>query len=67
MFYKIDIDKYLAVDDMQIENEHVREIFNLSKAYYAETKFAFDTQALYWNAYRSGVGMDTLKQLISKE
>jgi dephospho-CoA kinase len=67
MFYKIDIDKYLAVDDMKIENEHVREIFNLSKAYYAETKFAFDTQAIYWNAYRSGVGMDTLKQLISKE
>ena len=66
IFCKIDINKYLNVDDAQIENNHVREVFNLSKAYYAETKFAFDTQSIYWNAYRSGVGMETLKQLISK-
>ncbi len=66
IFYKIDINKYLDVDDTQIENQHLREIFNLSKAYYAETKFAFDTQSIYWNAYRSGVGIETLKQLISK-
>lgn len=64
IFCKIDINEYLQVDDSEIANEHIRNIFNLSKAYYAETKFAFDTQALYWNAYRSGVGMETLKQLI---
>ncbi len=64
VFCKIDINKYLEVDDSQIENQHVRDIFNLSKAYYAETKFAFDTQSIYWNAYRAGVGMETLKQLI---
>ena len=64
VFCKIDINKYLEVDDSQIENQHVRNIFNLSKAYYAETKFAFDTQSIYWNAYRAGVGMETLKQLI---
>lgn len=64
IFYKIDINKYLQVKDSEITNPHVRKIFNLSKAYYAETKFAFDTQAMYWNAYRSGVGMETLKQLI---
>lgn len=66
IFCKIDINKYLNVDDTEIENNHVREIFNLSKSYYAETKFAFDTQSIYWNAYRSGVGMETLKQLIPK-
>lgn len=66
IFCKIDINKYLNVDDAQIENNHVREVFNLSKAYYAETKFAFDTQSIFWNAYRSGVGMETLKQLIPK-
>lgn len=66
IFYKIDINEYLHVDDTQIENQHLREVFNLSKAYYAETKFAFDTQSIYWNAYRSGVGMETLKQLIAK-
>lgn len=66
MFCKIDINKYLRVDDAQIDDPHLRDIFNLSKAYYAETKFAFDTQSIYWNAYRSGVGMKTLKQLISK-
>ena len=63
-FCKIDINEYLQVDDSEIANEHIRNIFNLSKAYYAETKFAFDTQAIYWNAYRSGVGMETLKKLI---
>lgn len=66
IFCKIDINKYLNVDDTQIDNQHLRDIFNLSKAYYAETKFAFDTQSIYWNAYRSGVGMETLKQLIPK-
>lgn len=66
IFCKIDINEYLQVDDSEIANEHIRNIFNLSKAYYAETKFAFDTQAIYWNAYRSGVGMETLKQLISE-
>lgn len=64
IFCKIDINEYLQVDDSEIGNQHIRNIFNLSKAYYAETKFAFDTQAMYWNAYRSGVGMETLKQLI---
>lgn len=64
IFCKIDINEYLQVDDSEIGNQYIRNIFNLSKAYYAETKFAFDTQAMYWNAYRSGVGMETLKQLI---
>lgn len=66
-FYRIDIDKYLGVDVTQIKDTHIRDVFNLSKAYYAETKFAFETQALYWNAYRSGVGMETLKQLLHGE
>lgn len=65
-FYRIDIDAYLDVDMSAIKNEHVKQVFNMSKSYYAETKFAFETQSLYWNAYRSGVGMDTLLQLISK-
>lgn len=63
IFYKIDIDKYLNIHEKQIDNHCLQEIFNLSKPYYAETKFAFETQSIYWNSYRSGLGMDTLKKL----
>ena len=66
-FYKIDVNKYLGVDAKEIANIHVKDIFELSKYYYAETQFAFETQAIYWNAYRSGVGMERLKQLIPKK
>ena len=65
IFCKIDINQYLGIDDVEIENETLRDIFNLSKAYYAETKFAFDTQSIYWSAYRSGVGMESLKQFMN--
>lgn len=66
-FYKINVNQYLDIDDNEIKNSHVKDIFELSKYYYAETQFAFETQAIYWNAYRSGVGMERLKQLIPKK
>ena len=66
-FYTIDIDGYLGIDNFKNNNCVIDDILKFSKVYYAETKFAYETQAIYWNAYRSGVGIETLKILISRQ
>lgn len=67
IFYYIDIDVYLGIKDFKCDNKAVNNILDLSKMYYAETMFAYETQAIYWNVFRSGVGVETLKLLLSEE
>lgn len=67
IFYAIDIDVYLEIKDFKCDNITVNNILDLSKIYYAETKFAYETQAIYWNVFRSGIGVETLKILLNEE
>lgn len=67
IFYAIDIDAYLEIKDFKCDNITVNNILDLSKMYYAETKFAYETQAIYWNVFRSGIGVETLKILLNEE
>lgn len=67
IFYAIDIDVYLEIKDFKCDNITVNNILDLSKMYYAETKFAYETQAIYWNVFRSGIGVETLKILLNEE
>ncbi|MBA4510050.1 hypothetical protein FDG04_11130 [Clostridium sporogenes] len=67
IFYAIDIDVYLGIKDFKCDNKVVNDILDLSKMYYAETKFAYDTQAIYWYVYKSGVGVKTLERLLEEE
>lgn len=67
IFYYIDIDVYLGIKDFKCDNKAVNNILALSKMYYAETMFAYETQAIYWNVFRSGVGLETLKMLLNEE
>lgn len=50
VFYELDIDKYLSYYDKS------NNIYQVSKDYIAESKLAFETNAKYWNYYRSGIG-----------
>ncbi|MDF2819888.1 MAG: hypothetical protein K0R15_329 [Clostridiales bacterium] len=52
--YEIDIDVYLKPSFMFDESE--RNIYELAKDYYAESKLAIETNSLYWNYYKSGIG-----------
>jgi hypothetical protein len=55
--YEVDIDVYLKTSFMLDENE--RNIYELAKDYYVEAKLAFETEPVYWNYYKSGVGKRT--------
>lgn len=66
-FYYINVDKYLGIDRVNSNNATINSIVNVSKEYYAETKFAYDTQAIFWNVYRSGVGMEALKDILNTD
>ncbi len=65
-FYSIDIDKYLGLDRSSGGSEIIDEIVQVAKMNYAEARFAYETQAVYWNAYRSGVDMKALRLWLSR-
>lgn len=52
--YEVDIDKYIKPSFNLEQGE--KDIYELSKDYYAESKLAVETNALFWNYYKSGVG-----------
>ena len=56
VIYEVDIDSYLGIDESSISNQVIKDIFAFGKDYYAESRLAVETQALYWNYYRSGIG-----------
>lgn len=53
--FEVKIDEYLNINQNNL-NDAIKDFFMLSKDYYAESKLAFETQAKYWNYYKSGVG-----------
>ena len=64
-FCAVDIDEYLQIQGTGMPV--IDEIVSIAKMNYAEALFAFETQAIYWNAYRSGLDMKALKLLLDRE
>lgn len=65
VFYYLDVDKYLDIRKIQSNNQDLINIVDIAKYWYAEAMFAYETQAIYWNAYRGGADMKAL--LLIKE
>ena len=64
IFCSIDVDNYLDFKQEEIKSNIINNMVNITKMNYAEAQFAYETQAIYWNAYRSGIDMKTLKMLL---
>lgn len=60
LFYQLNIDRYLGIEEMKNDNMHVNNMIEISKANYAEAKLAFETQAIYWNTFRGGIDAKAL-------
>lgn len=52
--YEIEIDKYIN-PSFNIEHRE-KDIYELAKDYYVESKLAVETNSLFWDYYKSGVG-----------
>jgi len=63
VFYALKIDEYLGIEGFESDNSNINNMIEISKACCAETMFAYETQAIYWNVFRSGVGVEILKKL----
>lgn len=56
LIYEIDIDKYLKIKNLDNIDENINNIYLFGKDYYVESKLAVETNSLFWNYYKSGVG-----------
>ncbi len=56
LIYEIDIDKYLKIKTVDNINENIKNIYLIGKDYYVESKLAVETNSLFWNYYKSGIG-----------
>ena len=55
--YEVNIDVYLGMGTESDEKmDDIKRVYELGKDYYAESKLAVETQSLFWNYYKSGVG-----------
>lgn len=54
--YEVNIDQYLDVSPEMDMGVAVKNIYEFAKDYYVESKLAVETNALFWNYYKSGVG-----------
>lgn len=61
LFYQLNIDRYLSIEELKNDNTHVNNMIEISKANYAEAKLAFETQAIYWNTFRGVIDAKALK------
>lgn len=67
-FYLLDIDKYLGIENcLNSGNEVIDSMIDMTKSYYAETRLALSTKAVFWNVYRSGIGNATLELLCDED
>ena len=56
----LDVDKYLGISSESIRNTDADRIVEICKNQYAEAKIAFQTLAIYWRKYSSGIDGQTL-------
>ncbi len=55
----LDVDKYLGIEQSHAKNDSAH-IINICKNQYAEAKIAFETMAVYWRSYSSGIDGQTI-------
>ena len=55
LVYEVDIDKYLKINDLENIDENIKNVYHFGKDYYAESKLAVETNAVFWNYYKSGI------------
>ena len=55
----IDTDKYLKIKEVGTTLE--KQMIEMTKSYFAESKIAYYSQAKYWNVFYSGVGYKALE------
>lgn len=55
----LDVDKYLGIKKKQVKTDSDR-IIEICKFQYAEAKIAFETLAIYWRLYGSGIDGQTI-------
>lgn len=64
----LDIDSYLGVFNLDIlVNSDVKRIIDIAKFGYAEAKFSYETLALYWNSYNSGIDGRSISKILEDE
>lgn len=64
----LDIDKYLGINNIDSEiNNNVSDIISLGKGHFAEAKFAYETQAIYWNKYAPNLDGQAIKLFNSRK
>ena len=53
----MNIDAYLGIEQNSSKKmDDVKRVYELGKDYYAESKIAVETDSLFWNYYKSGIG-----------
>ncbi|MCM1058054.1 MAG: hypothetical protein NC517_10670 [Firmicutes bacterium] len=61
----LNVDKYLRIEPTDINKTDADRITEICKNQYAEAKIAFETLAVYWNHYRSGIDGQTIVYIAS--
>lgn len=61
----LNVDKYLRIEPTNINKTDADRITEICKNQYAEAKIAFETLAVYWNHYRSGIDGQTIVYIAS--
>lgn len=62
----LDVDKYLGLIKSEGQNTNDSErIIEICKNQYAEAKIAYQTRAVYWRQYKSGIDGQTLSYIVN--
>lgn len=62
----LDVDKYLGIKpNNSINKTDIERIIQICKNQYAEAKIAFETLAVYWNKYSSGIDGQTIAYIVA--
>lgn len=71
-FYELKINEFIDKDDEKIIS-NIEELPNVNKKndeirmFYAEAKFAYETQCLFWNTLNCGIDNKALQKLIKRD
>ena len=59
----MDVDKYLKITSSNSNETDAERIIEICKNLYAEAKIAYETLAVYWMQYKSGVDGQTISYI----
>ena len=64
----LNVDKYLGIDfDNFTYKNDIERIIQICKNQYAEAKIAYQTLAVYWRLYSSGIDGQTISYLVAEQ